>query len=353
MAPTTNVLVYLQEVGGTRYLAPALPRFLERCPSTLVAHPMAAKTALACGLACRPLAEFTASPPVPEQAWAEALRSARVSHVVCTLSSPKVDGTNSGLVAVCRSLGIPTLGVMDHWKGYDRFFDDEGAPSFVPTRVCCIDEHCREGFRRFKCEPGTVRVVGHPHLEALWKRRGEFAGTPNGSATRILVVSQSEVREGRFCSIFTDDSLGILARVASSAQGCGVPVELRYRPHPKEPADMPLPDPVRLDPTATWDEALRDHDVFFGIDSMMLVEAALVGKQCVSLAMPELEKPLSVAIPYRVSEPVRDLAELPAQLGLAAARAKRHEAVDTAALQQAVQVSLDRTAKALEEFSHE
>lgn len=62
--------------------------------------------------------------PVSFATWEIYLKVHNVERVFCTTSSPYRDPSNAHLIAAARDAGIPALGIMDHWKGYDRFFED-------------------------------------------------------------------------------------------------------------------------------------------------------------------------------------------------------------------------------------
>ncbi len=299
----------------------------------------------------RPLGDFRGGLRLTVSGWSDALRAEGFSRVICTIGSPA--SVNNHLIRACRDLGVPVLGVMDHWKRYDRFFDAAGLPSYVPDHVCCIDAASREGFARFMCQPRAISVVGHPQLEGAWLRRTAFTRDPGQGPTRVLVVSQPALRGGALHSAFAENDMNLWAVIVDSLDSFPPgSVELCYRPHPRESAGARLPDSVRFEPGGTWEDALRDHDVFVGIDSIMLVEAALAGKHCVSLALPEIASPLSMEIPYRFSEPGRDIPSFAAAIQRAVERARREDPVETEAIQEMIRGSTDRLAAALEAFLH-
>ena len=52
------------------------------------------------------------------------MKNPAYSSVISTTSSKIIDQTNAKLIQACRDNSIPTLGFLDNWKGFDRFYDD-------------------------------------------------------------------------------------------------------------------------------------------------------------------------------------------------------------------------------------
>lgn len=342
-----GLLIYLQDMGGAKYLLPLLSRLLPRVEARVIAHPLSEAALAREGIAFTRLAEVLPGPPPDELGLRRFLRNQRVSRLVCTLSG-KRDMTNAFLVSACAAEGLASFGVLDHWKGYDRLLDKNGKPRFAPDTIACIDRHAREPLERLLGGWGRVRVIGHPHLERLLSRGS--AGRSK-AAPRVLAVSQPETRDGSYRSIFASQDWAPLRELVEGlrAVGAGRPA-LRLRPHPNEEGAGPLPRGVKLDPSPSWEEALAGHEVFVGVDSMLLVEASLAGKRCVSIALPRWEGLSDSAIPYRVSETVPS----PASAGLAVLRAltaaRGGPAEPPRDLALAVRGSLDRGLRGLDEF---
>ena len=68
------------------------------------------------------------------------MRMPAYSSVITTTGSKIIDQTNSLLIQVCRDNSIPSLGFLDHWKGFDRFFDNYNKPSYMPDWLGVIDQ---------------------------------------------------------------------------------------------------------------------------------------------------------------------------------------------------------------------
>lgn len=341
------LLIYLQDVGGAKYLLPLISRLLPREGAWVLAHPLSEAALGREGIPFTSLAQALPGRPPDEPRLRRFLRREGISRLICTLSGER-DRTNALLVSACAGEGVPSFGVLDHWKGYGRLLDGGGKPRFAPDTIACIDAHAREPLERLLGASCRVQVIGHPHLERLLARGS--AGRSRAKP-RVLVVSQPETRDRSYRSIFASQDWAPLRDLVEGLRGTGAgEAALRFRPHPKEEGAGSLPGGVALDPSPSWEEALAGHEVFVGVDSMLLVEASLAGKRCISLALPRWEGLSDSDIPYRVSETVSSPAEAGRAVARALAAARRGPAKPSPDLVRAVGGSLDRGLRCLEEF---
>ncbi|ODS33745.1 MAG: hypothetical protein SCARUB_01102 [Candidatus Scalindua rubra] len=166
-----KILIYSQDVGGANYIAPSINYIVNRYPSLVVIHPLSEQTFKKHKIAFYPLSHFFDRIP-PREAEIESFSlQNKISHLYCTTSSPYRDLTNSNFINISRKLNIPTFGIMDHWKGYDRFINDHGEIDYFPDYIGCIDRVCRDKLIRLCKNPERVFVVGHPHLEKCFRRK--------------------------------------------------------------------------------------------------------------------------------------------------------------------------------------
>ncbi len=292
MAPRT--LLFSQDPGGGNLLAPAAKRLADAAPGgglLIVAHPLSEGSLSREGVPFRPLGEIFGELPVPAEKLESWFRAEGFGRLICSLSSTHLDLTNCDLIRAARAAGAPSLGLIDHWKGADRFFDASGAPAYCPDLIGVIDELCARNLERAGIERGRMRIAGHPALERVFRLREER--TPPGEAPRILLVSQPQADEGDFMSIFALPCNGrtLLEEAVDRLREAFKPGEaaIGYRPHPKERAFGPLPAGVRLEAGPRGEDVLLRFDLFAGMSSLFLVEARLAGGACVELDIPEVE----------------------------------------------------------------
>jgi hypothetical protein len=311
-----RLLVYAQDPGGANVLAPIVRRLQAAHASDMIVawHPLAEPAFRRAGVAGDGVATHVAGLPADDSAVDGWLSNAAPSHVLCTASSRHLDLTNARLIAVARRRGIPTLSFFDHWVGFDRFQDDSGAPVYLPDVVGVPDRHCQERVTALGRPEASVPIVGHAHLEAIARRpRSSRAGGP----LRLLLVSQPSVADRSFTgALFLRDgghrAIDRIAAVLADRVASGL-LEIGYRPHPKERGGDPLPPGITRDAGEGGDALLDRYDIFAGITSMVLFEAAVARRFVVQLDLPALRASVSGDWPpYQAGTRVTAFEQLPA-----------------------------------------
>jgi len=251
-----------------------------------------------------------------------------------------------------RSMGIPIVAVLDWWGMYrDRFQRTRPGGQLetsLPDRICALDETSRDGLIGDGFPASQIVVTGAVNLESSLKRLQHYSNQADGIKEGIGISA------GDRCAVFfsepyirASDGLpwggvggyylpdgtttsgytahGILREtVAALAKGNPIHEELILcvKPHPMEHVPslravmsefeaeglrMVLVDgldPVRL---------CAAGDVFFGMDSIVLVEAALSGRPAFSVKIPtstELPPAPGSSNPLGFTTPVYDRATL-------------------------------------------
>jgi hypothetical protein len=285
-----HALVYSQDPGGANVLAPVARALLadpQGAHFTVRVHPLSAAVFERAGVPAVPVETEVGVLPASDAALDGWLDTVGPTHVVLTASSLLVDLTNARLLTAARRRGLPTLTFLDHWVGLDRFLDADGRPVYLPDVVGCIDEACRA--RVAALGPVEAVVVGQPHLEAVAERVSHSAAGQR-AAPRVVMVSQPVVQDGTMTgAFFRRDAAGtpLMAHLIHAVRAAAPDAVLSYRPHPKERASEPLPSDVVHDRGAGGAAVLDRFDVFVGLTSMLLFEAAAAGRQVVQLELPE------------------------------------------------------------------
>ena len=303
-----KLLIYLQDVGGTQCLLPLLQTVLEDLPdleTLYLLHPLSED--IIRSQSFEPTNMRTISGHWTGEECLNILKNERITHLLCTLSSPYFDPTNCHLIQAARRAKIPTLGFMDHWKGYDRFYDKGGKPSFFTDWIGCPDRFVRNELLKRGISKDRLPIIGHPGLEFLLNN--SLKRQKSDQRKKILIVSQPVTHDRSFHGIFfrKNGSKPLLERVIetfSSPQW-----QLFYRPHPKEKLTK-LPKGIIKAPPTTLKEALAEYDLFLGLSSMMLFEASLIGLPCLLLEFPDFSDLQDSPVPYHYGTVVRDCVDL-------------------------------------------
>lgn len=317
-----RLLIYAQDRGGANIVAlvaGSLAALPDAPAADVVAHQLSEPIFDRLGVGYEKLTARFERLPVELDRMTEWLASTSTSHIICTTSSRFVDMTNCRLIEAARNLGVPTLSYLDHWIGFDRFVDDAGEPKYLTDVMGCIDQYCADRLEALGMPKARVRVVGHPHLEAVRNAVTRPSSEP-ARAVRICLVSQPSMRDRSFRGLF-EERVGARPLLESVATMCGMvntagrSLEVRYRPHPKETGVIRLPQGITMDDTPGDMRLYERHDIFIGVTSMVLIEAAVARCHTIRLDLAELGNAApALRLPQPFPVEISELGQLPAAL---------------------------------------
>ncbi len=305
-----KVLIFAQDQGGTRFVLPVLKAIIKTeivKKLNIIVHPQSDPLFHSEGIPYIPLMNAIGAPPISESVWSNFICQHEIGGVFCTTSSPYLDLSNCNLILSAKDSGIPVMGIMDHWKGYDRFIKS-GRPDYLPDRICCIDSFCKEELKKLGISENSIHSVGHPGLEKICSKNRRMP-KPKGKI-HVLLVSQPITTDRSFKSIFfyqagEDRLIDKIVRLINRCFSVkGQDVQISIRPHPKERAMEKWPENITIDDNSNWEKAIKANDIFIGIDSMALIEAHLAGKFCITLDFPELRCFTEPCVPFSYSKQV-------------------------------------------------
>jgi len=223
----------------------------------------------------------------------------RPDFIITSATSLVRDMSEKHLWESAREVGIPTLAFLDQWQNYAGRFSGPTAEerlSYLPDHINCINdlgerEMLREGF-----DPAALVKFGHPSLAEVKERAAaldpqrirERLGIP--ADRKIFLFASEAIREhcGRSRGYDQYDALRLFLRLAAASPLRPVPL---IKLHPKDEAahfqaileefSTLAPRVATLDPNAL--ECIAVAEEVYGMTSVMLVEAHLLGKRAVSL----------------------------------------------------------------------
>lgn len=232
------------------------------------------------------------------------------SPAICLLGT-SVNGIDleKRFVSEARKAEIATLAVLDFWSNYAaRFAAENGAAApdaeFLPDAIAVMDEVAAEEMAAAGFPEEKLAVTGQPAFDAVldWpgdpgrareKIRKEFA-IP-GEACLLLFASQPISEMGKLTGGAQNpgyDEVSVLALIGGNLEALearlGRPVYLWVRPHPRE-------DAAKYDSFAKrWprvfvngefpgNDAAVGCDLLIGMNSVMLLEACLLGGNVLSV----------------------------------------------------------------------
>jgi hypothetical protein len=244
---------------------------------------------------------------VPDATEAEAKLRTLNPALLLTGTSRLPQPENVFIVAA-RTVGVPSLAVLDYWSNYRaRFSDESGTLAYLPDRIAvmdtqALDEMLLEGF-----PPEHLIVTGAPHLDNLTTIRAAF-GNEHRTALRarygvgpeeIMILFPSQplsVLYGETLGYTEQQVLAILVNALDSlAERENIKLTLAVRPHPRE---NPLKfvgvqaQHIRIISAAAgsgriWAMAC---DLVVGMNTELLLEACYLG--CLTISFqPNLRQP--------------------------------------------------------------
>lgn len=305
-----KILAYAHEVGGARAMLPVLRRLLcdGDCSLVIIASQKAGSVLTVAGLPIILVTELDCSIPVDEVGALRLLERFLPDLLLCSASNSR-DPSSGNLVVTARGLGIASVGIVDHWKGSERFRRGANGPlDFLPDKLAVIDEHSHAAYRAQGVPADRLIIVGHSYLEQISKERDAWLVPARVTRLKRQAGLEPDRHVVLFCSELVHDhgyhsSCGEACLPLSHMkvegqclrdllEGCirefsaysGWTLELLERMHPNE-RDEPLWGARRIDQSAMTDtETVAMASVVLGLSSMPLFEAAVLGIPAASLA---------------------------------------------------------------------
>jgi hypothetical protein len=226
------------------------------------------------------------------------LRVQRPRLLVCGASGRRPDYTGVNLTLAARSVGLPVLSFLDHWKGWDRFAGRNDPARFLPDSLGVPDSASLDHLVGLGLDRRRLFVAGHPWLASragrpldsrVRKRIRIQLGIAPDEPVVVLISQPLPGRKGRTLlhvrvkggTLLPD----LVAEALKTTVGQGV---LVLRPHPREGRSFQSrtrKHPVRriVYREADPEPLLAGADLVIGLDSMFLVEGALRGVPALSL----------------------------------------------------------------------
>jgi hypothetical protein len=277
--------------GGAAALLPVIQEWKGK--KTVFAYRHAADLFRSGGEDVRPLDERSAG----DTEAAALLANTRPDFVCAATSVNGVDWERHFFVAA-RQLGIPSLAVLDYWSNYTVRFSLSRELDALPDLISVADERMLAEMIACGFPAERLRIAGQPVLDEVrrWHRalgegrRAEFrAGLQVAEDTRLFLFVSQPLREmrrlaGADMDAQEDEVAGATRLARAIAQAPMASKRLLIKIHPREDADKyqsllsAFPDLVRLSSSEMhrWEQCIA-ADIIYGIDSMLLEEAQIMG----------------------------------------------------------------------------
>lgn len=138
-----------------------------------------------------------------------------IDLVLCGYDAANRDETGD-LLRQAQALGLPSIGILDAWKGIDRFWYGDGTLRPLADAVCVPDRILAHWLVTRGVPSGVVCVVEHPMIAALRATRDEDRNTARLAARQRLGLEDPE----RPTLVFFSEPLRLPAGGFSSLAQC-------------------------------------------------------------------------------------------------------------------------------------
>ena len=304
------VLIFVEDPGAANFVAELPGALLGRGHRVHLATAGAATTYLRQqGIAVHPLAQ---------QCDLREFLSDLAPRVVVVGTAENPDSPGLELTAIAAARRVPTVGVVDSstHPGF-RFRGRNGDPlRFCPDQVIVPDTVCRDGFVALGLGADRIIVAGHPHWDRVRSADHTLRQTGRAelqkrlfhvpAAGRLVVVFAAEISDGmdpaqfQVSGDYTLHGSGkrsgrteiVIEEFLSAVAPRRSELHLVLRLHPKQsPADLAefhreFDAVSQAEPSL---EVVYAADAVVGMTSMLMVEAALMGRPTFAILPRALE----------------------------------------------------------------
>jgi hypothetical protein len=285
-----GVLVVARDAGAASALAPVVSALLDEGAMSpeIVAWGPARAEFEAEGLAVRSF------PEEPQTHEIDVLLTSVAAAGVLSGTSLRAE-LDGRFWAVAHAAGIPSVALLDHWKNYTERFTVQSPFDALPTMIAVMDSVAEHELIALGCPGDRVRVTGQPRFDALVGAtdpglRARARAALGIEASRRVAVFASQPR-----GIPYDEGGGFTQADALSAfldglQNVAPDALALVKLHPVEQLEPIVasvstrsgPETRVLKHGSTL-ELAGVADVFCGMTSIVLLDAALLGVPTISI----------------------------------------------------------------------
>jgi hypothetical protein len=304
---SSRPLVYMQDIGGARFLLPVVQSLLDmfkKLETVFISHPISSALSKSLSENTNDTFSYKAIKNFSIKEWKSILIKENIGIVICTMSSKYIDMTNCNLIAACNELEIKSIGFFDHWKGFDRLWDNNKEFKYLTSKIGVIDDYVKDGLINEGVSSERIEIVGHPLLEKISAK--DYENNP----CEVIIVSQPNTLDKSFISIFNlpiFKNKSFVDRLASLFSYTFINLKLLYKSHPKE--QKIILKNIGLF-KKTWDDTNHTKKIFIGFDSMFLFECYLWKHEVIILNFAEFQKYSDQSIPYKFGHQASNFNEL-------------------------------------------
>ena len=294
-AITPHILALAGDPGGANALAPVLKILLaeKRCTLTCYAYRQAIDLWRKHDIPCATI-EIGCDP--------SGLLVASQADLLLTATSSNGEDWEIAFISAANAMNIPSLALLDFWSNYLSRFSDNGGELHFPRCIAVMDDAAVSDMVALGFRAETLVVTGQPAFDALPEAKAAFTDAARdqlrqqlaGNSDWVVFASQplASFYQGltgnpKHLGFDEDNVLGVLLAALDELAELR-PIRLSILPHPREnPTRFAGVQGQRVQVNVVTSvlpyEVLMSADLVVGMNSMLLVEACLLGCLVVSL----------------------------------------------------------------------
>lgn len=294
-AKLKKILFFSCEPGGAEVLIPAI-RLVQAQPhweAVVLGYGHALTRFAKKDIACVEIG------PVPLKDFSLLDHYAPDLLITSATSLPSVDMSEKYLWRQAKQRGVPSLAFLDQWQNYTVRFSgnqEHERLAYLPDWINCLNEIGREEMIREGFDEGRLIAFGHPYLSSLKHDLPAIdvarlkAGLLISAEDKVVLFVSEPIRE-HYGNTRGYDQYRVLDYFLSSLADAAERPKILVKLHPK---DNRASFQVLAEKFATLSpqfignelspiECLVASDFIFGMSSIMLIEAYVLGKRVASL----------------------------------------------------------------------
>lgn len=219
--------------------------------------------------------------------------------ITSATSLPSVDMSEKYLWRQAKQRGVPSLAFLDQWQNYTVRFSgnqDYERLAYLPDWINCLNEIGREEMIREGFDEGRLVAFGHPYLSSLKHDLQAIdvvrlkAGLHISAGDKVVLFVSEPLRE-HYGDTRGYDQYRVLDYFLSNLANAPERPKILVKLHPKDnrasfqvlAEKFETLSPQFIGNELSPLECLAVSDFIFGMSSVMLIEAYVLGKMVASL----------------------------------------------------------------------
>ena len=186
---------------------------------------------------------------------------------------------------------IVSIAYLDHWMGYDRFFNKEKNRAIFPKKLIVVDQIAKKAFlSRYPNADIEIVCLGSAFLEKFLLLKNNTYNNNNNT----IIYAAEKIKGFEIENKYGFNEYLQFLKLFEALKTTGKDYILYFLPHPKHNYDdiyEELKDIIKqnsnikiiINKQQNKDKLIKESSKVFGINTMVLVEAMLIGKNTCSI----------------------------------------------------------------------